>query len=191
MCTHRAAIGRFGAGLKPELMQSRQLCDGDLHCVWRQRRNCHDTVLWFTAGECNGPSSLRRIAFRRLWPSGRRGKPSAKHWNCQHCRPPVESLGVSTQGQQAARPTKAVCDHRGAADSSSSRGSRGAGPDHNIYPGSKLPSYYHNYRIYVVDDWRAHHLSAPPRGHHWVQTGADYVLVAIVSGEVKQVLVVD
>jgi Ni/Co efflux regulator RcnB len=82
-------------------------------------------------------------------------------------------------------------DHRSAADSSSSRGSRGAGPDHNIYPGSKLPSYYHNYRIYVVDDWRAHHLSAPPRGHHWVQTGADYVLVAIVSGEVKQVLVVD
>jgi Ni/Co efflux regulator RcnB len=40
----------------------------------------------------------------------------------------------------------------------------------------------------VVDDWRAHHLSAPPRGYHWVQTGADYVLVAIATGIILQLL---
>ena len=41
---------------------------------------------------------------------------------------------------------------------------------------------------YVVDDWRGHHLSAPPRGYHWVQTGSDYVLVAIATGVILQLL---
>jgi Ni/Co efflux regulator RcnB len=38
----------------------------------------------------------------------------------------------------------------------------------------------------VVNDWRSHDLSAPPRGYHWVQTGPDYVLVAIASGIIFQ-----
>jgi Ni/Co efflux regulator RcnB len=64
---------------------------------------------------------------------------------------------------------------------------RGAGPDHSFYRGGRLPSYYHG-RQFVVDDWRRHHLSAPPRGYHWVQTGADYVLVGIATGIIAQVL---
>jgi Ni/Co efflux regulator RcnB len=40
----------------------------------------------------------------------------------------------------------------------------------------------------VVNDWRGHHLSPPPRGHHWVQTGSDYVLIAIATGIIAQVL---
>jgi Ni/Co efflux regulator RcnB len=36
----------------------------------------------------------------------------------------------------------------------------------------------------VVDDWRGHHLSAPPRGYHWVQAGGDYVLVSVGNGVV-------
>jgi Ni/Co efflux regulator RcnB len=40
----------------------------------------------------------------------------------------------------------------------------------------------------VVEDWRGHRLSAPPRGYHWVQTGADYVLVAIATGVILQLL---
>jgi Ni/Co efflux regulator RcnB len=40
----------------------------------------------------------------------------------------------------------------------------------------------------VVDDWRNHHLSAPPRGYHWVQVGGDYVLVAIATGIILQLL---
>lgn len=43
-------------------------------------------------------------------------------------------------------------------------------------------------RGYVVDDWRGHHLHAPPRGYYWVQTGADYVLVAIATGIIAQIL---
>jgi Ni/Co efflux regulator RcnB len=64
---------------------------------------------------------------------------------------------------------------------------RGAGPDHNFHRGGRLPNEYRN-RQYVVDDWREHHLSAPPRGYHWVQTGADYVLVAIATGVIAQLL---
>ena len=64
---------------------------------------------------------------------------------------------------------------------------RGAGPDHQFRRGQRLPPEYHN-RNYVVDDWRGHHLSAPPRGYHWVQTGNDYVLVAIASGLIAQIL---
>lgn len=64
---------------------------------------------------------------------------------------------------------------------------RGAGPDHNFHRGDRLPPEYRN-RNYVVDDWRAHHLSAPPRGYHWVQSGDDYLLVAITSGIIAQLL---
>jgi Ni/Co efflux regulator RcnB len=31
-------------------------------------------------------------------------------------------------------------------------------------------------------------LSAPPRGYHWVQTGGDYVLIAVASGIIAQIL---
>jgi Ni/Co efflux regulator RcnB len=63
----------------------------------------------------------------------------------------------------------------------------GAGPDHAFYRGGRLPPEYHN-RQYVVDDWRAHRLSAPPRGYHWVQAGGDYVLVAIATGVIASIL---
>ena len=61
------------------------------------------------------------------------------------------------------------------------RDERGAGPNHSFHRGDRLPSEYRN-RQYVVNDWRGHHLNAPPRGYQWVQTGGDYVLVAISTG---------
>ncbi|HEY0201744.1 MAG TPA: RcnB family protein [Burkholderiaceae bacterium] len=60
-------------------------------------------------------------------------------------------------------------------------GYEGAGPEHAFRWGERLPSNYRN-RQYVVNDWRVHHLYAPPRGQQWVQVGADYVLVAIATG---------
>ena len=66
------------------------------------------------------------------------------------------------------------------------RGS-GAGPNHNFYRGDRLSSEY-RHSNYVVNDWRGHHLSAPPRGYYWVQTGADYVLIAIATGIIAQIL---
>lgn len=64
---------------------------------------------------------------------------------------------------------------------------RGAGPDHGLYRGSRLPQQYRG-RPSVVDDWCGHRLSAPPRGYHWVQVGADYVLVAIATGIILQLI---
>jgi len=65
---------------------------------------------------------------------------------------------------------------------------RGAGPDHAFRRGGRLPAEYRS-RQYVVDDWRGHHLSAPPRGYQWVQTGGDYVLAAIATGVILNVLI--
>jgi Ni/Co efflux regulator RcnB len=56
-----------------------------------------------------------------------------------------------------------------------------------FHRGGHIPGEYRN-REYVVDDWRAHRLSAPPRGHHWVQVGADYVLVAVATGIIVQLV---
>jgi Ni/Co efflux regulator RcnB len=67
------------------------------------------------------------------------------------------------------------------------RGERGAGPDHGYYQGDRMPLQYRT-RQYVVEDWRGHRLSAPPRGYHWVQSGGDYVLVAIATGIILQLL---
>jgi Ni/Co efflux regulator RcnB len=43
-------------------------------------------------------------------------------------------------------------------------------------------------RSYVVNDWRGHHLSAPPRGYQWVQVGPDYVLTAIATGLIANLI---
>lgn len=67
------------------------------------------------------------------------------------------------------------------------RGERGAGPDQRWHRGDRLPVEY-RHRNYVVDDWRGHHLNAPPRGYYWVQNGNDYLLVAIASGVIAQLI---
>ena len=53
--------------------------------------------------------------------------------------------------------------------------------------GDRVPPQYRSSQ-YVVDNWRDHHLKAPPRGYHWVQVGGDYVLVAIATGIILQLL---
>jgi len=64
---------------------------------------------------------------------------------------------------------------------------RGAGPDHSFRRGDRLPQQYRS-RQYVVDDWRGHRLSAPPRGYRWVQVGGDYVLAAIATGVIASLI---
>jgi Ni/Co efflux regulator RcnB len=64
---------------------------------------------------------------------------------------------------------------------------RGAGPNHSYHKGDHLPAAEHR-RQDVVGDWRGHNLSAPPRGYHWVQSGSDFVLVAIATGIISQLL---
>lgn len=64
---------------------------------------------------------------------------------------------------------------------------RGAGPNHDFHKGGRISNQYRS-KQYVVNDWRGHHLHAPPRGYHWVQTGPDYVLVAVTSGLIAQIV---
>lgn len=59
--------------------------------------------------------------------------------------------------------------------------------DHRIYSGGYIPYEYRAPR-YVVNDWQTRHLYAPPYGHHWVQAGNDYVLVAIATGLIASLL---
>lgn len=53
--------------------------------------------------------------------------------------------------------------------------------------GERLASDYRN-RQYVVDDWRGQGLHQPPRGYQWVGVGAEYLLVAVASGIIAQVV---
>lgn len=64
---------------------------------------------------------------------------------------------------------------------------RGAGPEHRFHRGDRLPPEYRG-RHYVVNDWRGHHLNAPPRGYQWVQVGGDYVLAAIATGIIASLI---
>ncbi len=64
---------------------------------------------------------------------------------------------------------------------------RGGGPRHDLRRGQRLGAEYRDNR-YVVNDWRARRLSAPPRGQHWVRAGNDYVLASVATGLIMQIL---
>lgn len=52
--------------------------------------------------------------------------------------------------------------------------------------GSYLPRTYWSYG---VSDYGRYHLRTPPRGYHWVRAGNDYVLAAIATGLIMDVIV--
>lgn len=70
------------------------------------------------------------------------------------------------------------------------RGHRGAGPNHQYYRGDRLPYEYRGPQL-VVNDWYGHGLQSPPYGYRWVQYGSDYLLVAIATGVILQLLLND
>ncbi len=99
--------------------------------------------------------------------------------------PPVKlprHLIDNTRERQSSRPY-----NQGRGPYEAQRDERGAGPEHRFQRGDRLPPEY-RHRNYVVNDWRGHNLSAPPRGYQWVQTGTDYVLVAIATGIILQLI---
>jgi Ni/Co efflux regulator RcnB len=53
--------------------------------------------------------------------------------------------------------------------------------------GGYVPREYRG-RNYVVGDWRGHRLQQPPRGYQWVGVGGDYVLAAIATGLIAQII---
>ena len=64
-------------------------------------------------------------------------------------------------------------------------------PDYNargpeFHRGGYIPPEY-RMRAYEVD-YRNYHLRRPPYGHRWVQVGADYVLIAIATGVIADII---
>jgi Ni/Co efflux regulator RcnB len=51
--------------------------------------------------------------------------------------------------------------------------------------GAYLPP---NYRGYVVRDYHRYHLRPPPRGYEWRQVGNDYLLVALATGLIFEII---
>ena len=60
-------------------------------------------------------------------------------------------------------------------------------PHRDWRPGVAVQPIYRGDR-YWVTDWRARHLYAPPRDHRWLHINGDYVLVAIASGLIVNIL---
>jgi len=59
--------------------------------------------------------------------------------------------------------------------------------NHRYNAGQRLPAQYRSDRYYV-NDWRANHLSEPPKGHRWARVDNSFILVAVASGVITQVL---
>ena len=51
--------------------------------------------------------------------------------------------------------------------------------------GAYLPDHY---RGFVVDEYWRYHLRRPPYGYHWVRVGDDYLLVALASGLIFDII---
>jgi Ni/Co efflux regulator RcnB len=89
----------------------------------------------------------------------------------------------------------------GGPDRHDDRGARHAGPGRDAphdmdaapvphrdwHRGDRLPADYRDHN-YVVDDWRDDGLQPPPRGYHWVSVNGDYILVAVATGVIANIL---
>lgn len=60
-------------------------------------------------------------------------------------------------------------------------------PHNEWHRGGFAPPQYRSDR-YWVTDWRSRHLRQPPRDHRWLYVNGDYVLVAIATGAIVQIL---
>lgn len=130
-------------------------------------------------GQGDGDQQQQRKAQRQL--------ERAQQGQQQRASPQQRQRNAQQQRNLQQRQRNAQPQYQRGYEQQARRDERGAGPDHNFHRGDRLPQEYRN-RSYVVDDWRGHNLSAPPRGYHWVQTGGDYVLVAIATGIILQLL---
>ena len=54
--------------------------------------------------------------------------------------------------------------------------------------GADLPPYYRG-RDYVVSDYGHYRLRPPPRGYYWYRSGNDYLLAAVATGLILDVII--
>ncbi|WP_213765508.1 RcnB family protein [Caballeronia sp. dw_19] len=60
-------------------------------------------------------------------------------------------------------------------------------PHRDWHRGDRLPGDYRD-RRYVVDNWRDEGLQPPPGGYQWVSLNGGYVLVAIATGVIANII---
>ena len=72
-------------------------------------------------------------------------------------------------------------------DENAQQNERGAGPNQAYHRGDRLPAAEHS-KQYEVNDWRTRNLREPPEGHHWVRSGNDYVLAAVATGVIADIV---
>lgn len=60
-------------------------------------------------------------------------------------------------------------------------------PHAQWHRGGYVPASYRAPQ-YVVGDWRARHLQAPPSGYQWMQINGDFVLGAIAGGLIAAIV---
>lgn len=65
---------------------------------------------------------------------------------------------------------------------------RGAGPNHDIYPGERLPQAYWGKRN-TVQNYARYGLPDPARGHRWFRVGRDFVSSSLYTGIVGAIMV--
>ena len=64
----------------------------------------------------------------------------------------------------------------------------GAGPQRDLFVGSRLPQAYWD-GSHKVRDWRRARLSAPLPGHNWHRIGNDFVLSSVHTGKISRIIV--
>lgn len=60
-------------------------------------------------------------------------------------------------------------------------------PHQDWKKGQRVPAEYRTYN-FIMDDWRGHGLSAPPRGHKWLGVNGDYVLVSTNNWTISNIV---
>lgn len=97
----------------------------------------------------------------------------------QQAQPQRHAAPVPDRGRADHRPDYRPArqfDHRGYAN-----------PHAEWRRGGRVPTEYRG-RQYVVNDWRGHHLQQPQRGYQWVGVGGDFVLAAVATGLIAQIV---
>lgn len=134
-------------------------------------------------------ASTLAVAQPNDWPGQRDNRQNGRHFSQQDRHGPANAA-ARDRNHAPPRAQGPQFRHSGMPDGRGDHRNwqqRGAGPDRSWHRGGRVPPQYRT-RHYVVSDWRGHHLSAPPRGYHWVQNGSDYLLVAIATGVIAQMI---
>lgn len=135
------------------------------------------TIVCAIAVASMGLSSLS-FAQGNDWRDGHQGRPQVQHRHGPHHGPQVIP-------QRNFRPIDNRFDHGDMRRNDRVHYYNARGPE--FRRGGYIPREYRN-RQYVVNNYRAYRLAPPPRGQQWVQVGGDYVLVAIATGLIANII---